>query len=379
VTHRERVLAAISLREPDRIPLDFGSVGGLMVDELYHGVRALLGLDDSVPPYRSGSTANWYDERILEAFDVDFRHLWLASPDRPERRRLPGGAVVDEWGITWSAEGSYPEIFPLRGKPLAEIVRHPWPLPSRSWNLDALAARARHLREDTDFAVVAKGVLDGAGIFERCCYLRSYDDFLVDMCVDEPLARALIDRVTGIEMALWDMYLDAVGPWVDIVQRASDLGTQSSLMISPELYRRFLVPAEKRVFDLIRKKAPGAAIWFHSCGAVGPLIADFLDLGVKILNPVQPLAAGMESGGLKRDWGSRLCFHGGIDLQRAMVGTLEDVREEVRLRVSTLGRGGGYILAPANHLQKDTPPQNVVELYRFAAEYGRYPLAGCRA
>jgi uroporphyrinogen decarboxylase len=379
VTHRERVLAAISLRQPDRIPLDFGSVGGLMVDELYHRVRALLGLDDSVSPYRSGSSANYYDERILAAFDIDFRHLWLASPDRPARRRLPGGQVVDEWGITWSPEGSYPEVFPLRGASLAEIVRHPWPLPSRSWNLDALVARARHLREDTDFAVVAKGVLDGAGIFERCCYLRGYDEFLVDMCTDEPLALALIERVTEVELALWDMYLDAVGPWVDIVQRASDLGTQSSLMISPELYRRFLVPAEKRVFDLIRKKAPGAKVWFHSCGAVRPLVKDFLGLGVQILNPVQPLAAGMESEGLKRDFGGRLCFHGGIDLQRAMVGTVEDVRGEVRLRVSTLGRGGGYILAPANHLQKDTPPQNVVELYRFAAEYGRYPLAGCRA
>lgn len=374
MTHRERVLAAISLREPDRVPLDFGSVGGLMVDELYHRVRELLGLDDSVDPYRSGSSANYYDERILAAFDVDFRHLWLSSPDRPARRRLPGGQVVDEWGITWSPEGSYPEVFPLRGAGLADIERHPWPLPRRGWNLDSLHDRARLLREDTDFAVVAKGVLDGAGIFERCCYLRGYDEFLVDMCTDEPLALALIQRVTEVELALWDMYLDATGPWVDIVQRASDLGTQTSLMISPRLYRRFLVPAEKRVFDLIRRKAPGAAIWFHSCGAVRPLVGDFLDLGVTILNPVQPLAAGMESGGLKRDWGSRLCFHGGIDLQEAMPGTLDDVRAEVRRRILSLGPGGGYILAPANHLQKDTPARNVVELYRFAAEFGRYPL-----
>lgn len=374
MTHRQRVLAALDHREPDRVPLDFGSVGGLMVDELYHRVRGLLGLDDSVAPYRSGSSANYYDERILGILDIDFRHLWLVSPDRPKRRRLANGTVLDEWGITWSAEGSYPDVFPLKGRTIADIERHSWPVPSRAWNMEALHGRARHLFESTDFAVVAKGVLDGAGIFERCCYLRGYDDFLVDMCVDVDLARLLIDRVTEVEMALWSLYLDAVGPFVHVVQRASDLGTQSSLMISPDLYRTFIKPAEKKVFDLIRRKAPGARVWFHSCGAVRPLIGDFIELGVEILNPVQPLAAGMESAGLKRDYGSSLSFHGGIDLQKAMVGTFEDVRAEVRRRVSAMGPGGGYILSPANHLQKDTPPENVLELYRFAAEYGRYPL-----
>jgi uroporphyrinogen decarboxylase len=177
--------------------------------------------------------------------------------------------------------------------------------------------------------------------------------------------------VAEVEAALWDMYLDAVGPFVDVVQRASDFGTQMSLMISPDLYRRLLKPAERRVMELIRRKAPQARLWFHSCGAVRPLIGDFIDLGVTILNPVQPLAAGMESAALKRDFGDRLCFHGGIDLQRAMIGSREDVRREVRERVGALGRGGGYVLSPANHLQKDTPAENVLELYRHAREMGR--------
>jgi uroporphyrinogen decarboxylase len=177
-----------------------------------------------------------------------------------------------------------------------------------------------------------------------------------------------------VELALWDLYLQAVGPYLHIVQRASDFGSQQSLLMSPEMYRRFIKPADRKVFDFIRSRAPQAALWFHSCGAVRPLIADFLDYGVEILNPVQPLADGMDSAGLKRDFGDRLCFHGGIDLQRAMVGTREDVRAEVVARASTLGRGGGYILAPANHLQEDTPPANVLELYRFAKEFGTYPL-----
>jgi uroporphyrinogen decarboxylase len=374
MTHRERVLTAIRRQQPDRVPLDLGSVGGFMVDEVYHGVRGLLRLDDSVKPYRSGSSANYYDERLLEHFDIDFRHLWFSSPDKPKRQRLADGTVLDEWGILWSPAGSYPAVFPLRSAGLSEIEKHPWPFPGRSWDLEALNRRARYLFEQTDYAVVAKGVLDGAGIFERCCYLRTYEEFLMDMCVNERLAQALIDRVTDVELVLWELYLEAVGPYIHIVQRASDFGTQQSLLMSPELYRKFIKPAYKKVFDFIKRKAPQAKLWFHSCGAIRPLIEDFLDYGVDILNPVQPLAAGMDSVALKRDFGDRLCFHGGIDLQKAMVGTREDVRAEVKARLFGLGIGGGYIVAPANHIQEDTPAENVVELYRFAKECGTYPL-----
>ncbi|OHD25286.1 MAG: hypothetical protein A2064_12580 [Spirochaetes bacterium GWB1_66_5] len=374
MTHRDRVLTAIQRREPDRVPLDLGSVGGWMVDGVYHDLLRLLALDDSVQPYRSGSSANYYDERILERFDIDFRHLWFSSPDRPNRRRLADGTVLDEWGILWSPTGSYPDVFPLRDADLSDVEKHPWPFPQPGWNLEALNLRARHLYKQTDYAIVGKGVLDGAGIFERCCYLRTYERFLTDLCVEERLAQALIDRVTEVELALWDLYLQAVGPYLHIVQRASDFGSQQSLLMSPELYRRFIKPADKKVFDFIKRRAPQARLWFHSCGAVRPLIEDFLDYGVEILNPVQPLAKGMASAGLKQDFGARLCFHGGIDLQKAMVGTREDVREEVIARVGALGAGGGYILAPANHLQEDTPAENVAELYLFAREYGTYPL-----
>jgi uroporphyrinogen decarboxylase len=107
---------------------------------------------------------------------------------------------------------------------------------------------------------------------------------------------------------------------------------------------------------------------------VSSLIDDFIDIGVEILNPVQPLAAGMDSAELKKRYGRRLSFHGGIDLQKALPGSPDDVRREVETRIGAFGPGGGYILAPANHIQQDTPAENVVLLYRYAAEYGRYPL-----
>lgn len=371
--HRERVIAAIDRIETDRVPLDMGSTGGLLVDPVYFKVKELLGFKDDIKPYRSGSTANYYDERILEALDIDFRHLWLASPDKPKSKVNEDGTVTDNWNITWSKEGSYPVIFPLKGLSAAEIANYKWPEP-KGWNTDELRERARHYYEDTDYCVVAKAVLDGAGILERCYYLRSIDDFFIDMIEDEDLVQYIIDKIVNIEISLWDMYLDAVGPYVQIIQRAADLGTQTSLFISPGLYRKYFKPAEDKVFTFIKSKAPHVKIWFHSCGAVEPLIPDLIELGVDILNPVQPLCRGMDSFDLKKKYGHKLCFHGGIDIQKALPGTKKDIIREVETRIKALGPGGGYILAPANHIQKDTPPENVITMYRHAAEYGKYPL-----
>jgi uroporphyrinogen decarboxylase len=366
-------MTAISLKEPDRVPLDLGGTGNLVVDPVYHKLRKSLGFDKKIESYRSGSTANYYDERILEALDVDFRHVWLDSKDKPASIRHTNGEVTDMWGITWSAEGSYPVYFPLKGKSFAQIKEFKWPV-LKNWDTSDLKERARHYFKDTDYAVVAKAVLAGAGIFERCYYLRSIDEMFIDMMDNEELVHYLIDKVSDIEISLWDMYLDAVGPYVQIIQRAADLGTQTGLIMSPDIFRKYFKPAEEKVYNFIKKKAPHVKIWFHSCGAIEPLIEDFIDLGVDILNPVQPLCTGMDSFELKKKYGKRLCFHGGIDLQRALPGTLKDTIEEVEKRIKAFGPGGGYILAPANHIQKDTPVENIVALYRHGAEFGRYPI-----
>jgi uroporphyrinogen decarboxylase len=370
---RERAIAAIERQEPDRVPVDLGGTGGLIVDPVYFKVCALLGFKEKIAPYRDGSTANYYDERILDAFDVDFRHVWLFSPDKPKSIRHDNGTTTDFWGITWSAEGSYPVKFPLKGKSEKEIADYKWPDP-KNWDVSALREKARHFYEDTDYAVTAKAVLDGAGIFERCYYLRTLDEVFIDMVDNEDLMFFVIDKITDIEIQLWDMYLDAVGSYVQIVQRAADLGTQTGLFISPAFFRKYFKPAEERVYKFIKSKAPHVKLWFHSCGAIEPLINDFIDLGIDVLNPVQPLCTGMESEILKKKYGDKLCFHGGIDLQKALPGSKDDTIEEVKKRIKAFAPGGGYILAPANHIQKDTPPENVLTLFEYAKKYGEYPI-----
>lgn len=372
--HRDRVMMAINHEEPDRVPIDLGSNGNLIVDECHLKVRKLMGLKGEPQVYRKGSTTSYYDEELLEAFDVDFRHVWLDSPDKPKARVNEDGTVTDMWGVTWAHGGSHPAFYPLQGKSDQEVLAYRAPLPEKKWDTTATAMRAKYLREQTDFAIVGKSIIGPGGMFERCAYLRSIDDFFVDMMVNKDLAHHLINQVVDVEIAFWDMFLDAAGDYVDIVQKVADLGTQRGLFISKELFREFIKPAEARVFDFIKKKAPHIKLWFHSCGAVSEIIDDFIDWGVDILNPIQPLAAGMDSATLKKRFGDRLCFHGGIDLQRAMPGSVDDVKREVETRIRALAPGGGYILAPANHIQNDTPPENVIALYEYAKEFGTYPI-----
>jgi uroporphyrinogen decarboxylase len=375
MTHRERVLCALNHEEPDRIPLDLGSVGGLIVDPVHLKVRELLGLHKEIKPYRKGSSANYYDEELLEELDIDFRHLWFQSPDKYKATVHKDGTVTDEWDITWSNKGSYPVHFPLKeASSLEDLENATWPFPRKDWNTAELKKRAKHLYEDTDYAVVAKAVYSGGGLLERCCYLRTIDNFFIDLMMNKEFADFIIRKIVEIEIAYWDLYLDAVGPYVQIIQRSTDLGTQTGLFVSPEIYTEFLKPAELQVMEFIRKRAPHARLWFHSCGAISELIEDLIDIGVEILNPVQPLASGMDSGQLKKRFGDRICFHGGIDIQKALPGTVNDVINEVETRVRSFGPGGGYILAPANHIQDDTPAENVVLLYKYAKAFGRYPL-----
>jgi len=375
--HRQRVLEAIELREVDRVPRDLGSVGSLMVDPVYFKVKKLLGIETDIKPYRQGSTANYYDERVLEAMDIDFRHLWFDSPDKPKLTKNTDGTVTDDWGITWSKYGSYPSVFPLQNSSHNELKGYIFPSASKNWNLNALSSRAEDLYNNTDYAIAAKSVLGGGGILERAYYLRGIEELFTDMYMNKKFVWDLLERITEVEISYWDVFLGAVGPYIHIIERASDLGTQLGLFISPGLYREFLKPFEKMIIKFLKSKAPHAKMWFHSCGAISELIEDFIDNGVEILNPVQPLAKDMDSVQLKKKFGDRICFHGGIDLQKAMIGTIEDVKNEVERRVKAFAPGGGYILAPANHIQEDVPAENVVFLYNYAKEFGKYPIKKC--
>ena len=206
--------------------------------------------------------------------------------------------------------------------------------------------------------------------------MRGYGQFFMDLALDRAFAETLMDRILATLKTMWTHYMEAVGPYVQIAYVTDDLGSQSSLLISPRMFRQMLKPRMKELHDHIKSLAD-VKLMFHTDGAVLPLIDDFVDMNVDILNPVQTSVSGLQDTfALKEKYGDRLCFHGAIDVQQMMPNaTTDELEHEIARRVYDLGRGGGYILAPCHNLGHDIPPQNIVTLFEKGREFGRDPLA----
>jgi uroporphyrinogen decarboxylase len=160
---------------------------------------------------------------------------------------------------------------------------------------------------------------------------------------------------------------------VDIIYLGDDFGSQSSMLISPEMFREFFKPRYAKLYARFREINPAVRIAHHSCGYILPIIDDFVELGLDVLNPIQPLA--MDPSEIKKRFGKRLTLWGTVDEQRVLpFGTAEEVASEVKLRLRTVAPGGGFILAPAHNVQADTPLANILALYETAQRHGVYPI-----
>ena len=204
------------------------------------------------------------------------------------------------------------------------------------------------------------------------CDLRSMENFMMDMMMEPEFAGALLDRVTDTIIGLTRNYIEAAGDALDMIELpGDDYAANDNLIFSPQLFRQMIRPRLERIVAAVREVRPEIAIMLHSDGAIGKLVPDFIEMGIDVVHPLEPVA-GMDPAQIKRDYGDRISFLGGVDISHAMPGTLEDVRADVDRCLRDLAPGGGYILAPCNHLQADVPAENVVELYRYAAEKGVY-------
>jgi len=382
MTPRERVLACLNHQEPDRVPIALGQATGDGITLVaYQNLLRHLGMDPGRAQLRQGwAQLARVDEEVLRRFRVDMRGIGLGTPDGGKDTWLDENTVRDEWGVVRRRPpGGY--YFDLCGSPLAEdgtlaaLERFRWPDPADPGRYRGLKEKARRLREETDYAVV----LDvNCSFFLRCCELRGWENFYTDLVAEEEFACALMDRYLEFRLAVAARALEEAGD-VDIVMVSSDdLGMTERPLISPALYRKLIKPRQKRTFDFFKART-AAKRYYHTDGAVYPLLADLVEIGVEVLNPVEVHAAGMgDTAKLKREFGDRLTFWGGIDTHHVLPkGTPEDVREEVRRRIRDLAPGGGYVVSPVHNFQPDVPPENIVAMYQAADALGRYPLAGC--
>ncbi|MCO6452252.1 MAG: hypothetical protein J5I90_15830 [Caldilineales bacterium] len=370
-SHRERVLMALNHQEPDRIPIDLMGNATMLLDTSYIRLRDYLGLEP-IPPVRSGTTANYYDERILEYFDIDFRRIFLKKNPKLPKRVTEDGVALDAWGIGYQQSGLWVHtvVSPLHGATtLKEIEDYAWPKAEDMFDATGLAEEAKRLYEETDYALVARNPLT-YGFLDRGCQMMEMPEFLMNLVQRPLVAQAIIDHLLQVYKDVYAMFLDAVGPYVHMVENGDDIGAQNNLLVSPKMYRKFIKPAETELYGLIHEKAPHAAIFRHTDGAIFDVLPDLIEVGVNVLNPTQTSSRGMEGARIKQAYGQQITFHGAVE---GIEGDLpkDKIVAQVKKRIDELAPGGGYVLASCNHII-DVPPENVVALFETAREYGRY-------
>jgi uroporphyrinogen decarboxylase len=208
-------------------------------------------------------------------------------------------------------------------------------------------------------------------IFIDLWFLRGLDKLLLDFIERPDFVKAMIDKVMAFRIEHVKRILAVAKGRADILQLADDYGSQNGLMISPKMWREFFYHPIKTLVDMAHEA--GLKFFLHCDGSSREIIPDFIELGIDILNPIQPHCVGMDPNELKREFGDKLCFHGAVDTQNTLpFGTREEVVAEVKERVEVLGKGGGYILAPVHTVEADVPVENLLTVYETAMNLGRY-------
>jgi len=375
---RERVQMAMSFQEPDRIPIAIGGGPYGIVDELYKDLLKFISLGSPVEPFRSGHNISYMDDRLLEKLGTDFRYVYpTLSPSSPFQQADTPDTFLDAFGQKWKRatpyfyadKGILSEIHKI--DQIDEIVK--WPDPKDPRWFAGVRKRAQELYESTAYWITARMVVSH-GPFQYASDLRGMENFMVDMVMKPDLASALLKKIGDIYCDFYENYLIACGDFIDMIELpGDDYAGNNNLILSPEMFRKFIKPIIKQMVHRIKSYNEDIKIMLHSDGAITKLIPELIDMGIDVLHPLEPLSATDQSE-VKRTYGDRLVFLGGIDISKAMPGSKQDVISEVKRCINQLARGGGYILAPSNHLQSDVSAENVVLLFNTARLYGNYPI-----
>jgi uroporphyrinogen decarboxylase len=359
VTHKERLLTAINHEEPDRVP-----ICAWYTPEAEETVLRHLGVE-------SGQTETYKAAGgpLPILMDHDFLISWIGPCTSYYSN--PAEEYTDEWGIGWkwfrnAAGGAYTEMV---RHPLADIV-DPSEFSMPDFTHEDRYAGACRLVADYGREY---GIMGGCActLFELAWYLRGMEQVMSDMVANKDFMNAYLDKLMRwIDQAGTRM----VGLGVDIIWVGDDFGMQDRMLISPKFFREFFKPRYAYLFSKWKAMNPQVKIAFHSDGDIYAIIPDFIEIGLDILNPVQPKS--MDPARLKKDYGKHLTFWGTVDIQEVLpFGTPEDVANEVKQRIRTVGIGGGLILSPAHNIQPEVPLENILAFYETARLAGRYPIS----
>ncbi len=306
VNSRERVVTALNHKEPDQVPIELnGGANSALTKEAYINLREYLGLkkDNNINISWLTMGSVRAKEDILDIYQIDTRSIYLKPSKKCKLDFLPDGSFYDAFGARWRPASYYYDIVerPLENiDSISELKKAKWEDPYDETIVEGVRESAKYMYENTNYCLV--GDFHTLGPFEGGCYLRGFENFLMDLHLNVKFAQALLYKLTEHCMAKWDVFLDEVGDYVQVVCQGDDIGMQESLYISPEMYRKFIKPLHKKIYDFIKTKTKAKTL-MHSCGSIYDVIPDLIEIGVEVLNPVQRSAAKMEISKLKREFG----------------------------------------------------------------------------
>jgi uroporphyrinogen decarboxylase len=326
------------------------------------------------------------EEQFLDRYDVDLRYIRGPDYIGPQLAGESGALDIDIWGVprtqveiqerdeSGEFSESYKEVVrsPLREvNSIEEILGYDhWP--SADWfDYSTIEQQCLNIRDAGRVVVFMGDRLNRLAQLKPACYLRGFEHVCVDMAEHPELARALFRKISEFYLEYGHRILEAGKGNIDILYTGDDFGSQDAPLISLSMWREFLKPGFEEFFKL--GKHHGSYIMHHTCGSVSELIPDIIECKLDILQSLQPEAAKMDPQDLKREFGDRLCFHGGISIQKILpLGSGEEVRRHVKTVLEAMSPGGGYIAGTSHNIQVDTPLDNLLALFESYREFGRY-------
>ena len=363
---RERVLCALNHQEPDRVPIDLWLSSGF-VEKLCQA---------------EGISELAYRDR----HDVDLRYIPGPEYIGPPLRRFADGSEEDIWGVRRRSvtvgSGSSSEVYkevahsPLATAASVEDVETYGRWPSPDWfDYGGIAGQCEAIRDEGRAVVFMGDRLNRIAQLKPAMYIRGVERILLDMTLEPQIAKAILGRIRAFYRGYAQRIYEAAQGKLDIVLTGDDFGTQKGPMLSPTMWVEFLGDGFGEYVKMAH--AHDLLVMHHTCGSVRPIIPLMIERGLDVLQSLQPEAADMDPRELKTEFGDCLAFHGGISIQRTLpFGTVRDVRDEVRDRVSALASGGGYVLCTSHNIQADAPIENVAALLDAYREFGSYTRRG---
>jgi len=411
MTSRERVLAAIEHKEPDRVPIDLGSTPSSGISVIaYNNLKKELGINsgrtlvydvvqqlaqpedeiikrfniDVVDLGRTFNTADsdWHEITAADgskAFYPKWFHpkltddgTWLAyDAEGTLIAKMPTGATFfDQACYPWvdGYPDNYNDLHSAMDKVLwANLVHSPWDNAGDENFWEKLRENTLKLRENSDQAIM---IVCGCNLFEWGTFLRKIDNFLMDLVLEPAKVESLLDALMEVHLATLEKVCNAVGDIVDILRFGDDLGMDSGPFMAPETYRQLFKPRHAMLCDYVHKHS-NMKTFLHSCGSIYRLMPDLIEAGYDVINPVQTNSAEMDPATLKKEFGADITFWGGgADTRTILNGaTPEEVKRHVKERLDIFAPGGGFVFNTIHNIMPDVPAANIIAMYEAVEEF----------